>query len=247
MDTATVKELMIKDLQEIRKNGYVFLSMLFIPILLSVVGIFSSTAILFTSSSNSANSAEIVSLLPDLFTGVIVMIPGIITTLVASTSIVMEKTNHSLEPLLGTPISDQDLFLGKSLAAFLPAMGATYLAFGIYIAGTDVVAYSALGHFILPTTVTYIDMFFLSPAIGLLGTFAALLVSSRVSDVRAAQQVSSMVVLPVLIIVIVPSFITTLGYLFLILFGCILSAVTTVLFFITVNVFQREAILVKWK
>lgn len=242
-----MKELMIKDLQETRRNRYVFLSILFLPILLAVIGVFGVSVIALSLGNSTGELPSDVLYLPDLFSGMLVLVPGIITTLIGSTSIVMEKNNRSLEPLLGTPISDSELFLGKSLAPLLPAMGATYLAFAIYIGGTIALTYPTLGYFVIPNAVTYIDMVFLAPIVGFLGTFAALLISSKVSDVRAAQQVSTFVILPVLIIVYVPIFTSSHNLLILILFGSIMLAATVLVFFLTVKVFRREAILVSWK
>lgn len=248
MNFQLVKELMIKDLQETRKNGYVFLSILFLPILLSVMGVIFSAVIVLTLDAGSAQELPGgMSYLPNLFSGILVMIPGIITTLIGSTSIVMEKNNRSLEPLLGTPITDSELFLGKSLAPFLPAMGATYLSYAVFIGGNIAITYPTLGYFLVPNAVTYVDMLFLSPIVGLLGTFASLFISSKVKDVRAAQQVSSMVVLPVLLIVMVPTFTASQNILILLLFGAVLAVAVISLSFLSVKIFHREAILISWK
>lgn len=248
MDFKLVKELMIKDLQEIRKNGYVFLSILFLPLMLSVMGVIASGAITLTIGSGGAEELPGgLSYLPNLFSGILVLVPGIITTLIGSTSIVMEKNNRSLEPLLGTPISDSELFLGKSLAPFLPAMGATYISYAIFIGGTVAITYPSLGYFLVPNSVTYIDMFFLSPIVGLLGTFAALLISSKVKDVRAAQQVSTLVVLPVLLIVFVPTLTSSDNLSIILLFGALMAVAVVFLFYLSVKIFRRETILVSWK
>ena len=44
---------------------------------------------------------------------------------IASYSIVGEKVEKSLEPLLATPVTDGEILLGKSIAAFLPSLLAT--------------------------------------------------------------------------------------------------------------------------
>ena len=44
-----------------------------------------------------------------------------------------EKTTRTLEPVLATPISVLELLLGKALAAVIPAVGATWISFLIFL------------------------------------------------------------------------------------------------------------------
>lgn len=43
------------------------------------------------------------------------------------------KLEKSLEPLLATPTTDDELLLGKSLATFLPTLGVTYIGTAIFV------------------------------------------------------------------------------------------------------------------
>ncbi len=60
------------------------------------------------------------------------MMPVILPVTFAAYSIVGEKTTRSLEPLLATPITTAELLAGKSLAAAIPAIGATWLSFFLF-------------------------------------------------------------------------------------------------------------------
>ncbi|MBN1657499.1 MAG: ABC transporter permease subunit, partial [Anaerolineae bacterium] len=60
------------------------------------------------------------------------IIPLALPVSIATYSIVGEKTTKSLEPLLATPISVTELLIGKGLAAAIPAVGATWLAYLVY-------------------------------------------------------------------------------------------------------------------
>ena len=242
MNFSLVRELMMKDLQDIRKNGYVFYSMLFLPILLVGIGVLNTISFVASTGANSS----VPDILTLVYSSMFVMIPAIVTTLIGSTSVILEKNNHSLEPLLATPISDTELFTGKALAPFIPGLLISWLAFGLYIGIVDAVTYGKLGYLMFPSHLTYIQIFLLTPAIGLLGTFASLLVSSRMKDVRAAQQVSSLVVLPVLILIFIPLFGAGSDILVSLILGLVLLGVAIALFFFTVKVFQRESILISW-
>ncbi|HEX7587801.1 MAG TPA: ABC transporter permease subunit, partial [Anaerolineae bacterium] len=53
--------------------------------------------------------------------------PVSFSLIIALESFVGEKERNSLEPLLGTPISDGALYTGKLLSAMLPPLCASYL------------------------------------------------------------------------------------------------------------------------
>lgn len=235
---------MRKDLQDIRKNGYVFYSLLFLPVILAGVSILGTLGYTLAFNSQSQNTSGIDPVL--IFSSLFIMIPAVITTLVGSTSVILEKNNHSLEPLLATPLTDMELFAGKALAPFVPGVLISWLAYAIYIVLTDTLTFGHLGYFLFPTELMLLQMFFLTPVVGLLGTFAALFVSSRMKDVRAAQQVSSLVVLPVLILVYIPIFAAGVDLLVNLILGVILLGVALVLFFVSVKAFSRESILISW-
>jgi len=64
------------------------------------------------------------------------MMPAIIPITIASYSIVGEKSTHTIEPLLATPISTGQLLTGKALAAAIPSVIASLIAFLIFATGT---------------------------------------------------------------------------------------------------------------
>jgi ABC-2 type transport system permease protein len=115
---------------------------------------------------------------------------------VATYSIVGEKTSRSLEPLLATPVTAGELVLGKTLAAALPAVGGSWVAFLVLaaavtgLAGRDVAGVALDG-------AAWATMLVIGPLVALLGIGAGVLVSARAQDARSAQQVGGVVVLPI--------------------------------------------------
>ena len=61
-------------------------------------------------------------------------IPALVPALLAAYSIVGERQQGTLEPVLITPITREELVLGKALAVFVPSVVVAYLVFGICIA-----------------------------------------------------------------------------------------------------------------
>jgi ABC-type Na+ efflux pump permease subunit len=165
-----------------------------------------------------------------------------------SYSIVGEKIEKSLEPLLATPTTDGELLLGKSLATFLPTIGVTYIGAAIFIIIMDVWSYIKLGLFLLPNADLAVILGLMAPLACVLSVEANVIISSKVNDIRAAQQLGTLVVLPLILLLVFSVQITVIP---IILLALIVSAVLAIadiaLFYLSKATFQREEILTKWK
>lgn len=176
------------------------------------------------------------------------MIPAVVPTFIASYSFVGEKNNRSLEPLLATPTTDMELFVGKTLAIFLVTMGATWVAYIVSAAIVNILAFPLLGYYPLPNGLWVVGFLLLAPIFCILSISVNVLVSSKVTDVRASQQIGGLVVLPVLMFV----FLTFAGPAFasiwmMIIYSIIFLAVDVWVVYFSVRIFKREEILTRWK
>jgi ABC-2 type transport system permease protein len=166
---------------------------------------------------------------------------------IAAYSIVGEKETRSLEPLLATPISVWELLVGKSIAAVAPPVILTWLSFIVLVVG---------GFFIMPEPVFeglvrpvwIVGMLLLSPLLALLSVLSGIIVSSRLNDPRAAQQVTGIFILPIVGL----SIAVLAGKIFLGVSLVIMAAGATlvldgVVLAFAVKLFQRETILTRWK
>lgn len=176
------------------------------------------------------------------------IMPVAIPVTIAAYSIVGEKTTRSLEPLLATPISTVELLVGKSLAAAIPAVTATYAAFLIFLAGAYIIVPSKGLVTALIDARWLLAIFLVGPLMAIMAINVSLIVSSRVNDPRAAEQLSMVVILPVLIL-----FFGQISGLFLInrqlilVVAAILIVVDAALIYAAARLFQRETILTRWK
>ncbi|MGD0978574.1 MAG: hypothetical protein ABR962_05465 [Candidatus Bathyarchaeia archaeon] len=232
-----------KDFSVFRKNRYVFLSLIAIPL---IVGVAMPASLLLSFSAGQVPLSS-VTLIVNLVNWYLVIIASILPTVIASYSFVGEKIEKSLEPLLATPTTDSELLLGKSLAAFLPCIGATCVGAAISAALIDAWSYARLRVFLLPNWDWAMIVAIITPLACILSVEANVIISSRVNDVRAAQQLGGLVVLPLLLAVFLAAsgeFSTSL--LTLALSGILVVADIT-LFFVSKATFQREEILTKWK
>lgn len=255
-----------KEWGEVFRHRLVFFSVAFMPLIFSAIPLVMLYSIRGESDlrdlnefSNLLNQApELCGALADLACGqflllqqfmvLFLVIPVIIPATFASYSIVGEKTAHTLEPLLATPITTAQLLGGKALAAAIPAVGATLAGFGIFAVGTSILAVSPAVALQLFSPLWLLGIFFVGPLLSLAGVSIAVMISSRVNDPRVAEQISALVVLPVIAVFMSQVFgVVILDLRLMLLIALILIVVDAALLFFATQLFQRETILTRWK
>jgi ABC-2 type transport system permease protein len=261
MNGAKIRAIVEKEIADARKNKMIVISMAMLPILL--VAMVLGTAFFMLNSDDGMGEDEM-SIIPaelqdmdpvhaflmmmnDQYLFYFLLMPMMIPVYIAAYSIIGEKETKSLEPLLATPISVWELLVAKSLAAVVPSVVLTWLSFIVLIVG---------GYFIMPEPVFLamirpvwiVGMALLSPLLALFSVFSGVIVSSRMNDPRAAQQVTGIFVVPIVAF----SLVVLAGKVFLSVPMVILAAAITlvldcVVLYFAVKLFQRETILTRWK
>jgi ABC-2 type transport system permease protein len=178
---------------------------------------------------------------------IFIIVPATLPTIIATYSIVGEKNNRSLEPLLATPTTDGELLAGKIFSAFIPSMASTYLAFSLGVLLLDIVLIPKVGYPLLPNLTWILSMLLLAPSACLMSVLACVLVSSKVSDVRAAQQLGGFIVMPVVVLMLgVLSGFIFLSPVMIFIFAGLYGCLDLGLFYFAKAIFNRETILTKW-
>jgi len=177
----------------------------------------------------------------------LLLIPITLPVYIAAYTIIGEKETRTLEPLLASPVTTGELLFAKGFAAAMPAVLINWVAFGVVIAGIAVICpTTVLTHAIRDVWV--FGMLVLSPLLALLSVLMGVLVSSRVNDPRTAQQITSLFVMPLILM----STLALMGKVSLTLNLVLLAAGFTLIadglvLLLAVRVFQRETILTRWK
>jgi ABC-2 type transport system permease protein len=167
--------------------------------------------------------------------------------LLASYSLVGEKIEKSLEPLLAAPITDSELLLGKSIAAFIPPVAALYISSIVFMVLANLVTHNTLGYLYFPNWTIGLVLLLLTPLSAILSIEWSVIVSSRASDPRAAQMQGLFVALPLLAIYVASEVqAISLDTKTLLIISAVILAADIVLFFLSTKTFQREEILTKW-
>ncbi|HUF38823.1 MAG TPA: ABC transporter permease subunit [Anaerolineales bacterium] len=254
-----------KEWSEVFRNKFVLFTVIFIPLLMTAIPLVMLRAITAGDGGDAFGLTEAVGQVAVLCEGLaagecgqfivisqfmplFLMMPTIIPITIASYSIVGEKTTRTLEPLLATPITTAELLAGKGLAAAIPAVAATWIGFGIFVAGGLAMGLSRdlAARFFDPLWLTAI--FVVGPLLALAGVSIAVMISSRTSDPRVAEQISGLFVLPIVGLIVAQT--TGLIYLnrsLILWIALVMVVLDLALLYFATRLFQREHILTRWK
>jgi ABC-type Na+ efflux pump permease subunit len=130
------------------------------------------------------------------------VVPLMVASVVAADSFAGEKERKTLEVLLYTPTTDAELFIGKLLAAWIPAMAVSLLSFVLYAAVANWVSWPILGRLLFPNAIWTILVFWVAPAVAGMGLGVTVLISSRVQSFQEAFQLGGFVVLPIVVLLV---------------------------------------------
>ena len=177
-----------------------------------------------------------------------VVLAAILPGSIAAYSVVGEKVEKSLEPLLATPLTDGEILLGKGITALVPPIIATWAGATIFMALSNYILYSGFSIYFFPEWDSGIMLLLLAPLAGIFSIELTVIVSSRVNDVRSATQISTLMFIPfigVFLAAVTGSY--TFSIASLLIFAVILLVADVALFFVSTSTFSREGILTKWK
>ena len=180
------------------------------------------------------------------FMAYFLLIPAMVPMAIATQSVIGEKTARSLEPQLATPMEVSELLVGKAISSATPAVLATWAVFLLYGFVNGAIADPALTALIF-NDVWRVAMISLVPLICLLSVLLGIIVSSRVSDARAAQQIGGFIVIPIIAVAIAGFFSGQASFTMdQVLIGDLVVALLIGVALVLGNwIFEREAILTR--
>jgi len=254
-----------KEWAEVFKNRIVLFTVAFMPVMFTILPL---VILYFTNSAGSGAAASETDLPPSFleacgnlpaadcvqiyvlnqFLILFMMMPLIIPIAIAAYSIVGEKTTRSLEPLLATPIKTTELLAAKGLAAAIPGTLATWICFTIFLVAAPFVGAKPAVMLHLLSPIWVLAIFGCGPLMAIMSVNFAIIVSSRVTDPRTAEQLSAVIIVPIMGVLFgqLSGFIVLNLQFMLGAIGLLLLA-DVGLVYLGARLFQRETILTKWK
>jgi uncharacterized membrane protein SpoIIM required for sporulation len=120
--------------------------------------------------------------------------PVTVALVLALESFVGEKERRSIEPLLSSPLTDFQLYIGKLLAALIPPLLASYLGMSLYLIGIY-----RQGVWV-PEASLLVQIFALATTNCLLMVSGAVVISSQTTSMRASNLLAMFIILPMAVL-----------------------------------------------
>lgn len=181
-----------------------------------------------------------------MFAPLFLVVPMMVASVIAADSFAGEKERKTLEALLYTPTSDRELFTGKLLSSFIPAVIVSLVGFVLYILVVNGASWPVMGRIFFPNLMWVLMVLWVAPAVAGLALTAMVLVSKRVSGFQEAYQLGSLVILPILALLYAQiGGLMYFSILAVLLIGLLVWAVDAALLWYGVKSFQRGEIIAR--
>jgi ABC-type Na+ efflux pump permease subunit len=189
VNNARIRAVLRKELREFRRNKLVVGSMVVLPLFFIAIPLASVLAV---------NSGTAPGAIEGAVGGAVLgffLVPLMLPTVIAGYAVVGEREQGTLEPVLTTPVRREELLIGKALAAIGPSAAMAYALFALFVVVVELFARHAVVSLLLePAEVVAIVLF--TPLLATFSIWVGLAISARSSDVRVAQQLSAVAMLP---------------------------------------------------
>jgi len=148
--------------------------------------------------------AVVVTSVVQLWTGLFLLLPVMVPLAIGAQSVVGEREKRTIEPLLVAPIEASEILVGKIVSALVPGLGITWLAFASFCGAVNLLAWPHFHRLLRPDLNGLLLLFLVGPVLAGLGNGLVVTVSARVSDARTSNQLSGLLIMPLMGFVAVP-------------------------------------------
>jgi ABC-type Na+ efflux pump permease subunit len=227
-----------KELREYRRSPFIIGTMALLPLVFLIEPLITIFRIGPSVAAGVVDKAVGATFL------VLLVAPALLPAVIAAYSVVGEREQGTLEPLLTTPLRREELLLGKAIGVVVPAVGIAYVLFAViqvcarlFAANAAVVSALGQGPHILAEVL-------FAPLLASWSICVGIGISTRASDVRVAQQLGTLSSIPPLAVVALVSFnVFTPSVTLAVVFALILLVADIVLFRVVVALFDRERLI----
>jgi len=176
------------------------------------------------------------------------LMPVALSSTSAAFSIVGEKQQRTLEPILATPITDGQFLLGKLLAAAVPTVVMTWATALVTIIVVDIATGGRYATALLPDRFWALGILGLAPLLATAVVLVTMRFSAKATDPQATVQATALAIIPgfLILIALFGKLLTT--FFAALWVACLVMAVIDLLLFRgNTRTFRREEILTRWK
>lgn len=183
--TRWVRAMFIKELREYRRNRSVIVAMGYLALIFLIQPV---VVILTVSPSTVATISQAPVLV------YLLAIPALTPAMLAAYSVVGERQQGTLEPVLTTPIRGEELLVGKALAALVPSVAVSYVVFALFVAFVEVFRPGVATALIRGPELLAQIVF--TPLLAACSIWIGTAISTRTNDIRTAQGLGVLLTIP---------------------------------------------------
>jgi ABC-type transport system involved in multi-copper enzyme maturation permease subunit len=196
LDAGRIRAVVRKEFRALRRNRFIIGTMTVLPI----VFLISPMIEIFRLSPGIPE--QVVQRLAGSTFLLLLIVPVVVPAAIAAYSVVGEREQGTLEPLLTTPVRREELLLGKAAAAIVPSVAIAYLLFAIVAISAKLFAANPAVPTALLQSSQLVGEILFAPLLAGWSIWVGIAISSRASDVRVAQQLGTLASLPPLGVVV---------------------------------------------
>jgi ABC-type Na+ efflux pump permease subunit len=217
-----MRAIIAKDLIAVRRSKAVIIPMLAVPALLMIV----MPLVIGLAARSQANPdvGRILSTMPGdlarpilelpqreqlvvlvngyLLAPLFLIVPLMVSAVLAADAFAGEKERKTLESLLHLPVSTRELFFAKLLTAFIPAIAVSWIGFACFCLVANGVAWPVMHRVFVPTRLWLVMILWVGPAVATLGLAVMVRVSARARTSQEANQLGGAVILPLIFLAV---------------------------------------------
>jgi len=196
LDATRIRAVVRKELLDYRRKRSIVVSMVLLPILFLVEPVVS---IFVANPVESTSALDNFVVLPLLY---MLLIAVIMPSTLAAFTVVGERDQGTLEPLLTTPLREQEFIVGKAAAVVIPSVILSYLVYGLFLGAVALFARARMANAVFHNGPTLLALFLFAPLVTGWSVVVGMAVSVRASEVRVAQQLGTLASLPIVGVVL---------------------------------------------
>jgi ABC-type Na+ efflux pump permease subunit len=235
LDVNRIRAVVRKELRDFRRKRAIVVTMCVLPLLFLVEPV---VTIFLVNPTTSGAALQKSLILPILY---LLLIPTIMPSTLAAYTVAGEREQGTLEPLLTTPIRQQEFLLGKATSVMIPTLALSYAVFALFLGAVQVFAPSAVASAVFHNGPDILALFLLAPLLAGWGIVVGMGVSVRASEARVAQQLSTLASFPpVALIILLAVGVVSPTFLVAIAFAVGLLMVDALLLRLVSGMFDRE-------
>lgn len=181
-----IRAIFRKELREYRRSGAIVATMAILPLVFLIQPLIEALTVPAAASGTLSHEDPLLYLLA---------IPALVPAYIAAYSVVGERQQGTLEPVLTTPVRREEFLLGKALAALLPSLAVSYAVYALFLACVELFAHPAVAPALLRGPELLAQLIF-TPLLAGWSIWVGIGISARASEVRVAQQLGMLASLP---------------------------------------------------